>query len=316
MEFFLAIVSMFLSYALIRATFIVFGVENSKNLPPGPTQWPIIGSLHLLGDQPHQSLAKLAKIHGPIMSLKLGQTTTLVISSPEAAKEVLQKKDLDFANRHVPNGLHAHNYSGHAVTFLPVGTPWRALRKIINANIASGKSLDANQHLRNQKVKELIAYCQKASVSNECVDIGRAAFRTSLNLVSNTIFSKDMIDPYEDSGKEFKELIGNIMIELGKPNLVDFFPVLKKLDPQGIRKRLSIHFGKLLDVFEELIDERLEMRELIQGDLLDVCLKIIQDNQEEINRTHIKILFLVGKFQKHIILNMIYAIYFFMDKYL
>ncbi|KAJ0525579.1 putative geraniol 8-hydroxylase [Helianthus annuus] len=45
-------------------------------------------------------------------------------------------------------------------------------------------------------------------------------------------------------------------------------------------------------MFEELIDERLRMGRLKHNDLLDVCLKIIEDNSNEINHTHIKSLFL------------------------
>ncbi|KAJ9564060.1 hypothetical protein OSB04_000026 [Centaurea solstitialis] len=292
MEFGVIVLGLCISCALIQATFSMLGVGKSKNLPPGPTPLPIIGSLHLLGDQPHRSLANLAKTHGPIMFLKLGRITTLIISSADAAKQVLQKQDLVFSNRHIPDALKAHNHSHYSVVWLPVGTQWRTLRKIFNSNIFSSNSLDANQHLRSQKVHELIAYCQRASESNDSVDIGRAAFRTTLNLLSNTIFSKDLTDPYEDSGKEFKEIVGNVMVEAGKPNLVDFFPVLKKIDPQGIRRRMSHYFSKLFDVFEELIKERLVMKKLKQDDVLDVCLKINQEKPDEINRTHIKGMFL------------------------
>ncbi|KAI7746314.1 hypothetical protein M8C21_014130, partial [Ambrosia artemisiifolia] len=288
----LILVSLLLFYIIIRFTSSIFGDGKTKNLPPGPTRLPIIGNLHLLGDQPHRSLAKLAETYGSIMSLQLGQITTLVISSATAAKDVLQKQDLAFSTRHVPDAVHACDHARHAVAWLPVCNEWRTLRRILNSNIFSNNSLEANQHLRSQKVEELLAYCRKASLSNDYVDIGRAAFRTSLNLLSNTIFSKDVTDPYEDSGKEFKEVITNIMVEAGKPNLVDFFPVLKKIDPQGKRRRLTRYFGKVLQLFEELIEERLTMGRLKQDDLLDVCLKIIQDSPNEINQTHIKSLFL------------------------
>ncbi|KAI3746020.1 hypothetical protein L6452_08435 [Arctium lappa] len=293
MEFVVIVLGMLLSCALIQATFSFFVAGKPKNQPPGPTPFPIIGNLHLLGDQPHQSLANLAKTHGPIMFLKLGRINTLVISSAAAAKQVLKKQDLVFANRHIPDALTAHNHSHYSVVFLPVGSRWRAVRKIFNSNIFSSNSLDANQHLRSQKVHELVAYCRRASESNDSVDIGRAAFRTTLNLLSNTIFSKDLTDPYDDSGsKEFRELIGNVMVEAGKPNLVDFFPVLKKIDPQGNRRRMGRYFGKLLDIFEELIKERVVMEKLKEDDVLDVCLKINRDNPDEISRTQIKGMFL------------------------
>ncbi|KAI6669983.1 hypothetical protein NL676_004868 [Syzygium grande] len=45
---------------------------NSRKLPPGPTGWPVIGALPLLGNMPHVALAKMAKKYGPVMYLKMG----------------------------------------------------------------------------------------------------------------------------------------------------------------------------------------------------------------------------------------------------
>ena len=33
--------------------------------------------------------------------------------------------------------------------------------------------------------------------------------------------------------QEFKDLIWSILVEVGKPNLADFFPGLRLVDPQG-----------------------------------------------------------------------------------
>ncbi|KAL3525730.1 hypothetical protein ACH5RR_014102 [Cinchona calisaya] len=265
-----------------------------KKHPPGPVPLPLIGNLHLLGDQPHKSLAKLAKTHGPIMSLKLGQLNTVVISSSTIAKEVLQKQDLAFSTRSIPDSVHAHNHAHQSVVWLPVESRWRSLRRIMNYNIFSANRLDAYQHLRYKKVQELVDYCRKNCLAGVAVDIGRAGFMTSLNLLSNTIFSKDLTDPFSDSAKEFKDLIWEIMVEAGKPNLVDYFPLLKKLDPQGVRHRMTIHFDKVLKLFEGLIDERLEKRKPgdERRDVLDELLTTGEESPEEIDRTHIEHMFL------------------------
>ncbi|KAM7510310.1 hypothetical protein LguiB_009185 [Lonicera macranthoides] len=269
---------------------------KNKKLPPGPTPFPIIGNLLKVGDLPHKSLADLAKIYGPIMSLKLGTTTTVVISSSTTAKEILQTQDLAFSSRSIPNALHALDTAKYSVVFLPVSTRWRSLRKILNCHIFSVSRLDANQHLRRKKVEELIIYCQKSSELGDPVDIGQAGFRTSLNLLSNTIFSLDLTDPFKDSAKEFKELVWNIMAEAGKPNLVDYFPLLKRIDPQGIRRRMAVHLRKILHLFDEMIEKRLELRKLCEtfesNDVMDICLNIAHENQDEIDRTHMERMFL------------------------
>ncbi|CAK9185438.1 unnamed protein product [Ilex paraguariensis] len=250
MDFLVTVLGILFSFTLIQSLLsLAAGGSKNRKLPPGPAPFPIIGNLNKLGDLPHQSLAELAKTHGPIMSLKLGQITTVVISSSVTAKEVLQKQDLAFSNRAIPDAVHASNHHQHSVIWLPVASRWIYLRKIMNSNIFSGNRLDANQHLRRTKVEELISYCRRSSQRGDAVDIGRAAFRTSLNLLSNTIFSKDMTEPLQDTAKEFKDLVWNIMVEVGKPNLVDFFPLLRKIDPQGIRRRLTGYFEKVLKVF-------------------------------------------------------------------
>ncbi|KAM1823974.1 hypothetical protein ACFX13_023626 [Malus domestica] len=56
--------------------------------PPGPWKLPVIGNLHqMVGQLPHHTLRDLAKKHGPIMYLKLGQLDAVIISSAKAAQD-------------------------------------------------------------------------------------------------------------------------------------------------------------------------------------------------------------------------------------
>ncbi|OIT21739.1 7-ethoxycoumarin o-deethylase, partial [Nicotiana attenuata] len=101
-----------------------------KKLPPGPIQLPLIGNLHnILGDQPHQSLAKLAEKYGPIISLRSGQITTVVISSSALAKEVIQKQDLAFSSRTIPDAIHALNHYQFSVEKPPKNHEYLYLRQ-------------------------------------------------------------------------------------------------------------------------------------------------------------------------------------------
>ncbi|KAK4710367.1 hypothetical protein R3W88_004880 [Solanum pinnatisectum] len=257
---------------LVRGLFI--SLRRSKRVAPGPFPLPIIGNLHLLGDKPHISLAQVAKKHGPIMNLKLGQIT-VVISSSILAKQVLQKQDLAFSNRFVPDTLRACNHSGLSVVWLPVNnSQWRTLRKVMNSHIFSGNKLGANEHLRTKKIQDLIDYCHYCSKVGEAVDMGRASFRTSLNLISNTIFSKDLTDPFSDS--------------VGKPNFVDYFPLLKMIDPQGIRWRLTEYFTKVLHLISGLIDERIKERKMGNRANVDVLDALLNISTDEIDRNHIE----------------------------
>ncbi|KAH0662430.1 hypothetical protein KY284_027361 [Solanum tuberosum] len=87
--------------------YLYFKSSKKLKLPPGPTGLPIIGS------RPNQSLAK---IHGPLMTLKLGSITTVIASSPETAKEILQKRDKTFS---VPDAVASQPNHEATIAWVP-----------------------------------------------------------------------------------------------------------------------------------------------------------------------------------------------------
>ncbi|KAF7019456.1 unnamed protein product [Triticum aestivum] len=246
-----------------------------SGLPPGPRPLPLIGSLHLLGDKPHRSLAHLAKIHGPLMSVRLGAVTTVVVSSPAMAREFLQRHDSVLATRSVPDATGKH---AAGVAWLPPGPRWRALRKIMATELFAPHRLDALHHLRSDKVRVLTDHVARLAREGMAVNVGRVAFTTSLNLISRTIFSIDLTS-LDDHGRseDFQQVITAMMEGLGTPNVSDFFPVLAPADLQGMRRRLARIFARLHAVFDAEVDQRLRGRDAGQprkNDYLDVLLDV------------------------------------------
>ncbi|XP_047258446.1 geraniol 8-hydroxylase-like, partial [Capsicum annuum] len=210
------------------------------------------------------------------------------ISSSDMAKQVLQKQGSAFSNRPVPNSVHVDNYHVSSVVWLPASRPqWKNLRKILNNYIFSVSKLDASQHFRYKKIEELVVYCQRSSQMGEAVDIGGTIFRTLLNLLSNILFSKDLADPYENSGKEFKELVEGLLLGLGKIDLADYFPVLKIVDPQG-KRRYNSCLRKLLKLFRELVNERLELRKSQNDQKTDIIEALITASEQSPQEIDVK----------------------------
>ncbi|KAL3829594.1 hypothetical protein ACJIZ3_018396 [Penstemon smallii] len=267
--------------------------RKSSKLPPGPYQFPIIGNILQLGPKPHQSIAQLSKTYGPLMSLKLGSITTIVVSSPETAKSVLQTHDLSFSSRTIPSAALALNHGEFSMVWLPVGNKWRQLRKICREQMFSVSRLDSGQDLRKEKLEKLRDYVRECCETGRVVDIGEAAFTTSLNLVSTTLFSTEFAQLGSDSSQEMKDLFWGVMKCLAKPNLADFFPILKSVDPQGILKQNTIYFERLFNIFDGIIDEKLKFRRSTKNenevhDLLDALLDLNQRDESELSRIDIK----------------------------
>lgn len=266
--------------------------------PPGPIPLPIVGSLFELGHLPHRSLARLAKIHGPVMRLELGQTPTVIISSSDAAREVLQKHDQFLSARTTPDNVKALDH--HKASFLwlpPSHQHWKHVRGILRTRLFNSQSLDANRALRRRKVQELIEYV-RGRIGQE-VDVGRAALFTTINQLSNAFFSVDFVNPNEDTAQEFTDIVLTLMEELGSPNLSDFFPLLAPFDPQGHRRRTALYLKKLYRFFDVIIDRRLldlarEENPPNSGpDFLDALLKLHLQGKSELDRPGIRSILVV-----------------------
>ena len=127
------------------------GRLNSR-LPPGPYPLPIIGNLLDVGDQPHRSLAGLSKRYGPLMSLMLGSKTTIVVSSPDIAREFFLTNDQSFSGRVITQFTRTMDHYKFAFVFSQPADHWRRLRRITKEYLFSMKCLDDTELLRRKKV--------------------------------------------------------------------------------------------------------------------------------------------------------------------
>nr|AAZ07705.1 cytochrome P450 monooxygenase isoform II [Sesamum indicum] len=241
------------------------GTFKKKRLPPGPIGLPILGSLLTIGNRPPESLAKLAKIYGPLMTVKFGMLNVVVASSADMAKEILQKNDRAFIGRPTPESLAAGKFQDMSLVWSSGLNPhWKKVRKICNIQLFTNQRMYSLQELRHPVIKKMIVRVIEAREAREPLDIGRLAFGATLNFLSNTMFSGDLFDMKSDGIRELKELIG-----------------------------LLHRVHKLLD---DIIGQRVRRRTSDQsdrcGDFLDVLLDHTEmHGPEELNYQNIKILF-------------------------
>lgn len=110
------------------------------------------------------------------------------------------------------------------------------------------------------------------------IDVGRYFFLMAFNLIGNLMFSRDLLDPNSKRGSEFFYHTGKVMEFAGKANIADFFPLLRFLDPQGIKRKTQFHVERAFEIAGEFIKERTDVRERERSDdktkdYLDVLLE-------------------------------------------
>ncbi|KAJ8447375.1 hypothetical protein Cgig2_013152 [Carnegiea gigantea] len=197
--------------------------------------WPIIGNIHLLGSKPRRSVANLSKTYGPLMSLRLGSITTIVISSPDVAKEVFFKHDLAFASRHVPDAI---RILGHI--------------DVLNGD-TSGRSRPSSYYPTNDRMpardsgrrKSMSLLSSQRVVVKKALPLILARLRSQPHLTYHPTHFSIYLSSYDSLGsREFKDLVWHMMEEGARPNVSDFSPLLRPLDLQGARKGLVDIFAK------------------------------------------------------------------------
>lgn len=142
------------------------------------------------------------------------------------------------------------------------------------------------------KVHKLLEHVSQYCSNKKALNIGAAAFTTTLNILSNVIFSRDLSQYDSVSSQGFKDAVCGLMELSGNPNISDFFPILKPFDLQGFLRRSNVYGKKLLSIFDMIIDERIQERSSSSydgdhssksRDLLDLLLDLSMKDESEIS---------------------------------
>ncbi|TXG58358.1 hypothetical protein EZV62_016187 [Acer yangbiense] len=217
--------------------------SGNGNQPPGPPGWPIIGNILDLGTVPHQDFYKLRSKYGPVLWLKSGSINTVVIQSAKAATEFFKNHNHIFCDRKSPTVLTAHNYYQGSLAIGRYGVYWRIIQHLCSMELPN--------------IEDDVSATQARGELDE-VDLSRYLFFMVFNLVGKLKLSRDLLDSQSKEGQEFFAAMKKVVEWTGKPNLADFLPFLKRLDPQGIKRNMVRDMGCSLKIVSGFVKERIE----------------------------------------------------------
>ncbi|XP_060186303.1 cytochrome P450 71AU50-like [Lycium barbarum] len=295
MDFLWLALAFFALFFLLQELQKKFSKKKKLKLPPGPRGLPLLGNLHMVGENLHQDLYKIAKKHGPIISMHFGLVPVIVASSPYAAEQFLKIHDLIFSSRPSNEVSEGIFYNRRNLVSAKYGPYWRNVRKLCTLQLLSNAKILAFQPMRKQELGILVNFIKQAANDRDVIDLSAKVASLSANMSCLMIFGKKYTD--EDLGeKGFKGLIQDILHLAALPNVAEFFPFLRVLDLQGFSHRTK-ELAKLFDEFlERVIDEHVcESGAGKQAnDMVDTLMGIMQSGEAEFefDRRHVKAILL------------------------
>lgn len=214
------------------------------------------------------------------MHLRLGEVSTVVISSPDLAKEVMKTHDANFAYRPPLLASRIMSYDFTDIAFAPYGDYWRQLRKICITELLSPRRVQLFRSVREDEVSNLISSILTSSENGKNpINISDKIASLIYGITATSAFGKKCEKEKQDAFigvvTEVAELIGGFC-------LADLYPSVKVL-PQltGMEQRLEKLHHRADDILETIVTEHKERRKLVKPvkgeeseDLVDVLLRV------------------------------------------
>lgn len=188
----------------------------------------------------------------------------MVIQTAKATEELFRNHDLIFSDRPSIEVATSHGYRSGSLALGEYGPYWRMLRRLCASELLVNRRINETAYLRRKCLDNMIQWIEEASEQNRKqgglgeIEVEKYLFLMAFNVVGNLTMSRDMVDPKSKEGKEFFEAMNNFVEWLGMMNLADVWPILKWLDPQGLKRRMNRDLGKAMEIVAGFMKDRVE----------------------------------------------------------
>lgn len=230
------------------------------------------------------------------MFLQIGEHQTIVVSSAELAKEVMQTHELVFASRVESIATKILSYDCSGFAFKPFGDQWRELRKICVVGLLSKKRVQSFRSKREEEVSNIIRSI--ASNAESVINLTDTVLSLTYKITSKIIFGNKC----KEQGI-FISIAKEMAVASAGANIADLFPSIKFLHLiSGVKSQLEkIHqqVDRILsNIVEEFNARSTSGKSEEDADLVDVLLKVQENGnlQFPLTTNNIKAIILVSIF--------------------
>ncbi|KAL8118415.1 cytochrome P450 736A117-like isoform X2 [Apium graveolens] len=212
------------------------------------------------------------------MLLRLGSVPTLVVSSAEAAQEVMKTHDLAFADRPRLKLNEKLLYNYKDVATAPYGEYWRQMKSICVIQLLSNKRVYDTRTVRENETALLVMKIAECSPS--VVDLSDLFMAYTSDIVSMSAFGRKFSEG--ESGRQFRRMMKEFVSLLGGFDVGTYIPQLAWFGTvTGLYNKVDAVAKEFDEFLERIVDEHISTskREKVEGaeDFVDVLLQIYND---------------------------------------
>ncbi|CAN1283070.1 Cytochrome P450 93B2 [Linum perenne] len=294
-----------LSLVAIVAFFALTLARKSRkgpSLPPGPTSLPIIGHLHLIGPLIHRTFDNLASRYGPLMNIKLGSISVIVVSSPELAREFLKTHEINFSMRPITIAIDYLTFDNMSFAFAPYGPYWKFMKKLSTVELLGTRMMGEFRPTRTEELHGLLGLLRQKSQDRGIVNVSQELLRFANNVICQMMMGI-RASGTEGEAEVARGLARDVSRIFGEFNVSDFVWFMRKWDIQGFKRRSEDIRRRFDNLLEGIMTEREKVRDeerrrngggkpRVAVDFLDLMLDVIEDEAAEfkLTRDHFKAL--------------------------
>ncbi|OAY77815.1 Premnaspirodiene oxygenase [Ananas comosus] len=272
------------------------GARISK-LPPGPRALPLIGTMHHVeraarrapGGGTQRALRELARVHGPLMGLRMGQLDLVVASSREAAEAILRTHDRNFAFRPPLLVGQILAYGCSDMVFAPYDAYYKQLRRICLTELLGPKRVRTFASIRRDEVAKLVEDITAAAAAVAGPKPSAVNLSRRLTTMTNAVISRAAFGQQNAQHHRFLDVAKAAVETAAGFSIADAFPSFKFLDVIfGLRDRLLKVRKELDEIFDEIIEQHQQKKSNAgrdgedEEDLIDLLLRLKDHGDLEI----------------------------------
>ncbi|EKM55771.1 uncharacterized protein PHACADRAFT_195823 [Phanerochaete carnosa HHB-10118-sp] len=191
--------------------------------PPGPPADPLIGHLRMMPDSDvaPEVFHGWAKQYGDVMSLNVLGKPLLILSSEEAAMDLLDKRSLTYSDRPSFPMLERLGWKD-VLVFVPYGQYFKKLRKMIQVPFEKEK-VSTFRSIEEQEACVLLY-----NLLNDPVGMDRYVHRYSSAIILEISYGHRVLSN-DDEYFKAAEIILHVLHDVSRPSLLDVSPIFEKL---------------------------------------------------------------------------------------